>query len=390
MDAFHIDEKRATKHLMDLLRVAGSSGSEKKVADLVIKKLKAAGCTDAWIRFDQAHKKIGNGYETGNLIVRMPGTYKASRRLFISHLDTVPICRGAVPVRNGRRIDSKGETALGADNRTAVACLVTLAEMILKDDVPHPPLTLLFTVGEEVGLLGARFLKISDLGNPKMGFNIDAGAPQELITAAIGAYRWEAEVFGAASHAGVHPERGISAILIASRAVEQMADRGFYGRIRKGQRRGTANVGSFQGGENTNQVTEYVRVLGECRSHDPLFLERIVEEHQDAFERAADSVRNTQGKKGQIKFNAVQDYTAFALDKNDPVVDFAKSTASLLGMKPKLVKIDGGLDANCLNAKGIPTITFGAGQHGPHTLEEYVNLDEYIGGCRLALALATT
>ena len=57
-------------------------------------------------------------------------------------------------------------------------------------------------------------------------------------------------------------------------------------------------------------------------------------------------------------------------------------------MKPKLVSVDGGLDANYLNRKGIPTITFGAGQHHPHTYEECVDIREYLDGTRLMLALA--
>lgn len=375
---------------MDLLRAPGPSGKEKKVADLVVKKLKDAGCKDAWIRFDQAHKRIGNGFEVGNLIVRMPGTFKSGRRLFSSHLDTVPLCRGAVPVRKGRRIEPKGQTALGADNRTAVACLVTMVETLLRKEIPYAPITLLFTVGEEVGLRGARCVTKAALGNPLMGFNVDAGPPNELVCGAIGAYRWEADVHGRASHAGVHPDHGISAILIAARAVEQIADRGFFGKIKKGQRSGTANVGSFHGGENTNQVTEYVRVLGECRSHDPVFLTRIVEEHRDAFERAAESVQNESAQQGKVTFTAVQDYLSFLLPRNEKAVEFAVRTVSMLGMKPKLVTINGGLDANCLNEKGIPTVTFGAGQHAPHTLDEYADIDEYLGGCRLALALATT
>ena len=50
---------------------------------------------------------------------------------------------------------------------------------------------------------------------------------------------------------------------------------------------------------------------------------------------------------------------------------------------------NGGLDANWLNSKGIPTVTLGAGQHNAHTLKEYVDIGEYLLGCKLALALAT-
>ena len=55
----------------------------------------------------------------------------------------------------------------------------------------------------------------------------------------------------------------------------------------------------------------------------------------------------------------------------------------------RLRSAEGGLDANHLNQKGIPTVTMGAGQHGPHTVDEYVDVREYLNGCRLALCVAT-
>ena len=77
------------------------------------------------------------------------------------------------------------------------------------------------------------------------------------------------------------------------------------------------------------------------------------------------------------------------LDPKSEVVQLAYATARSLGFKPSHFAADGGLDANWLSARGVPTVTFGAGQHSPHTEEEYVDLREYLGGCRLAVALAS-
>ena len=142
-------------------------------------------------------------------------------------------------------------------------------ETLLRRRLPHPPLTFLFTVGEEVGLWGARFARKADLGSPRMGFNIDGGSPEYLITGALGADRWEVEVLGRSAHAGVHPEHGVSATLIASLAISDVSARGYFGKVQRGRRKGTSNVGVVQGGEATNQVTDRVHVRGESRSHDP-------------------------------------------------------------------------------------------------------------------------
>ena len=175
-----VDPRRAVAHLVDLLSVEGLSGGEKKVAETVRRKARAAGCKPSWMRYDESHRRIPGDFEIGNLIIKLPGTIKAPRRLLSGHLDTVPLCRGAVPVRRKGRIVSKGQTGLGGDNRTAVACMVTVIETILRGGLDHPPLTLLFTVGEETGLWGARTVRLADLGRPKMGFNIDGGDPSKL------------------------------------------------------------------------------------------------------------------------------------------------------------------------------------------------------------------
>jgi len=384
-----INEKKAIDNLMELLAIEGLSGREGKVAAAIRRKARKAGCKPSWMRFDDANKKIPGDYEIGNLIIQLPGTVKGPRRLLMGHMDTVPLCRGAVPVRKGGRIVSKGNTGLGGDNRTAVGCMVTVLETILEQGLPHPPLTFLFTVGEEVGLWGARFVKTADLGRPKMGFNIDGGHPAELWIGALGADRWQVDVIGRSSHAGVHPDHGISATLIASMAIQDVAARGYFGKIRKGKKKGTSNVGLIQGGEATNQVTDRVFIKGESRSHDPKFVTEITEVWRKAFERAARKVKNHKGVRGKIKFRANTDYNPFRIDRGEPVIRSAVAAVKSLGMKPKLGAADGGLDANYLNARGLPTVTLGAGQHSPHTVDEYIVVREYLDGCRVALAVAT-
>jgi tripeptide aminopeptidase len=307
----------------------------------------------------------------------------------MGHLDTVPLCRGAVAVRRRGRIVSRGDTALGGDNRTACAALVTLVETLLRDGLPHPPLTILFTVGEEVGLCGARHVDIAELGNPAMGFNIDGGDPAVVTIGAIGADRWEAHVRGKSAHAGVAPERGISAALIASRAIADVAKRGYFGKIRKGRNQGTSNVGIVQGGEATNQVTDYVYVRGESRSHRPRFIDEITAAYRAAFSKAAASVEDDRGQAGKVEFRAEREYDSFRMDEDSPPVRAALAAARKLRLDARTLIANGGLDANKLNAKGVPTVTLGAGQHSPHTVDEYVDLREFWNGCRLLVTIAT-
>src|SRR5262249_13265853 len=161
----------------------------------VVQALTEIGVPERHIQFDRANEKIPLPTETGNLIVKLPGIRSGPRRLFMTHLDTVPLCAGAVPVRQGNCIVPEGKTALGADNRSGVACLVTLIATLMERHIPHGPLTFLFTVREESGLWGARFVDTADLGEPEMGFNVDGRSPRDITIGATGAERFEAEVF---------------------------------------------------------------------------------------------------------------------------------------------------------------------------------------------------
>ena len=148
--AIPLDVEAAIAHLMRFLSVEGVTGKEANIGAAVVEALKAVGVPASAIRFDDANTRIPLPTETGNLIVDLPGTKAGPRLLFSTHLDTVPLCAGAKPKREGDRIVSDGTTALGGDARTGVALLVVLAETLIKHKLPHPPITLLFTVRDRV------------------------------------------------------------------------------------------------------------------------------------------------------------------------------------------------------------------------------------------------
>jgi len=143
----------------------------------------------------------------------------------------------------------------------------------------------------------------------------------------------------------------------------------------------------MEGGEATNQVTDLMTLKGESRSHDPRFLEDITKTWEKAFQRAAKQVKNHKKQCGLIQFKSDKDYDAFKLDGSSPCVKLAKKASKKIGIKATTKVIDGGLDANYLNAKGIPTVTLGAGQHNIHTVDEYVDIPEFLSGCKLALEI---
>lgn len=391
-----LDVEAAIDHLMNFLSVEGVTGQEANIAAAVSEALKKVGVPVSAIRFDDANKRIPLPTQTGNLIVDLPGTKPGPRLLFSTHLDTVPLCAGAKPRREGDRIVSDGTTALGGDARTGVALLVVLAETLIKHKLPHPPITLLFTVREESGLHGARELNPADLGGAVMCVNVDGQLASELITGAVGQENWEVEIKGRASHAGVAPEKGISATLVGAIGLSEAHHAGWFGKVVKSDGRGTSNVGIFGGkggtvaaGDATNVVTDYAFIRGEARSPELSFASQIVDGYEAAFAKAKAAVKDHEGDTAEVSFKRQAAYPPFELGKDTPVVQRAGKALGILGIEPKLLFSNGGLDANWLDKHGVPTITIGAGQAEIHTIKEYVRLDEYEKGCRLGILMAT-
>ncbi|MDA1051144.1 MAG: M20/M25/M40 family metallo-hydrolase [Planctomycetota bacterium] len=381
---------RAFDLVMQLMAIPGKTGQEQEVADCIIKQLHGAGAPAAAIKTDNAHRRTPVPGQLGNLALRLPGTTRGPRRLLSAHLDTVPICVGSQPVRQGNIVRSANpKSGLGADNRAGCAVLLSAAIEILTRQLPHPPLTFCWFVQEETGLNGSRHLTKSLLAKPQLAFNFDGGSPTKLTIGATGGYRMSIEIKGIASHAGGAPEAGVSAIAIASLAIADLQRNGWHGDINKDGQHGTSNIGYIFGGEATNVVTDHVKLKAEARSHDPKFRKRIVREFEAAFRRAAKEVRNVDGVCGKVKIDGHLDYESFLLKPTEPCVRLADQAVRSIGQQPQHAVTNGGVDANWLTAHGLPAVTLGCGQKNQHMVSELLNIEEFEAACRIGLRLAT-
>ncbi len=383
------DRKRAEKLVMQLMPIAGLSGDEGAVAEFIQKQLRDAGVAKSAFATDRAHTKTPIDGKVGNLCLKLAGKPRTPRRLLMAHMDTVPICVGCKPKRKGRYVQSADpKTGLGADDRAGVAVTLFTALELVRKQIEHPPLTFLWTVQEEIGLHGARNLKASMLGKPKLAFNWDGGPPSKMTIGATGGYRMQIDVFGLASHAGNAPDRGVSAISIASVAIADLQNNGWHGLISKGKQSGTSNIGVIQGGAATNVVTDHVMLKVEARSHDPPFRNRIVREIEKAFRRAVNQVKSSDKHKGRVEFTGRLDYESFRMTEDEPAVIAATKAISDVGLTPVTSITNGGLDANWMFQHGIPTVTLGCGQMNAHMVTEALDLDAFWDACKIARHLA--
>lgn len=385
-----ISSQAALDLVTTMMAVPGKSREEGRVAEFIRRRLAEAGVRADAIVTDKAHKRSPGGGETGNLIVKLPGTIRGPRRLLMAHIDTVPLCVGSRPVRRGPLIGSRdAHTALGADNRAGASVVLNSILEIQRQNLPYPPLTLFWPIQEEIGLVGARYASLAKLGRPALCFNWDGGPPDVAIIGATGDYNMEIEVKGVASHAGAHPERGVSAITICGLAMAELEREGWHGLIIKGSKTGTSNIGYVHAGEATNVVTPVLSLRAEARSHDPQFRKKIVEAYRKAFQKAALQVKNDSGQHGRIQFDADLKYESFKLSEDEACVMAASRAIEMIGHQPVLKISNGGLDANWMTARGLPTVTLGCGQQNVHTVNETLHVDNYLDACRIGLLLAT-
>jgi tripeptide aminopeptidase len=388
--AIEPDLKEALALVMELMAIPGKSGEEGAVVECIRRKLRQAGLPEATMTTDNAHRRSPLKGEIGNLICKLPGTLRGPRRMLMAHVDTVPLCVGCRPVRKGAYVQSADKTTgLGADDRAGATAVLVAALTIARHKLPHPPLTFFWPVQEEVGLHGAQFVDLVRLGRPQLAFNWDGGSAEKVTIGATGAYRLQIEIEGLASHAGVAPEMGVSAIAIAGLAIGRLQSEGWLGDVHKGRRHGTSNIGYIHGGGATNVITNHVELKAEARSHDRGFRKEILDAIEGAFRQAAGEVKSAVGVTGKVRLTSRLDYESFVLDGNEPCVVAAEAAIRSIGQEPLRAISNGGLDANWLSARGIPTVTMGCGQMDVHTVNERLDIESFQRACRVALRLAT-
>ena len=366
-----INRDRLVETFLALCRINSPARSEGGVADWLQANLEAIGLT--CVRDDTSQV---TGSETGNLIATLPANVRdADPIFFAAHMDTVEPNPGVKIVVDGDIIKTDGTTILGADDRAGIAPIVEALRVIVERDLPHGPIEAVFTVCEEIGLLGAKALDIRRLG-ARYGYVLDSTPPVGgVVVSAPSQDSFRVTIKGRPAHAGAEPEKGISAIEVAAAAISKMR----LGRI---DHETTANVGVIQGGEATNIVCPEVVMLAEARSRNSEKLAAQVEHMVQTWKSAAAD------RGAEVCVDIEHQYEAYRIDEADPVLQRALSAARQVGLPPTTKVVGGGSDANVFNAKGLPTCVLGTAMSGVHTHEERVAVSDLYASAEWTVAVA--
>ncbi|MDX6711389.1 MAG: tripeptide aminopeptidase [Blastocatellia bacterium] len=373
-----INQERLKNLLLELVQIDSHSRKEREIAERIKHYCEELG---AEVEIDDAGQKVGGN--SGNVIARFAGTIPGSESLMMSaHMDTVVPGEGVKPIINGDIIRTDGTTVLGGDDKSGCAVIIETIRCLLEQKIPHTPIEAIFSICEEVGLLGAKNVDVSKLKS-KFGIVFDSDDPGFLFTKGPSADHLEIEIFGLESHAGVAPEEGISAIKIAAEAIAGMK----LGRI---DDETTANIGVIEGGKATNIVTNHVILKGEARSLDDTKLEAQSKHMVQRFEEAASRYEVTvEGKttKGRIKANVSREYSAMDVSDESHVVQLVITAAARLGKEVKTLASGGGCDANIFNKRGIECANLGTGMRAIHTVNEWLDVKDMYASAEMTLEI---
>lgn len=364
-----IQQERIVNAFMEYVRIDSPTKSEGQFAAFIAGELKSLGFE---VSVDDAGVKAGS--DTGNVIGVLKGTKQVQPVLFSCHMDTVSPGVGIKPVIRDGVIYSDGTTILGGDNKAGIAAVIEAVRVMREEGVPHGDIEVAFSIYEEGGLFGAKYLDYSKL-NSKIGFVLDSGGdPGQIIVQGPAQDKITARIIGKPAHAGVSPEDGISAIQVAAAAIAQM-------KLLRIDAETTANIGTIEGGTATNIVCPEVLIKAEARSLDKAKLEAQTQHMVECFERAAENF----GAKAEVITERI--YDPFVIDPQDPIVDLVKEACSLVGLRAFTDSTGGGSDTNVLNGSGIKAVNLGIGERKPHTLEEHLRIEDLVNTARLVMAI---
>lgn len=355
-----IEQDRLLQTFLDLVRIDSPSGEEAEIGQHLRERLAALGLET---EMDAA----------GNLVGRTPaGRSQGDWLLLSTHMDTVGTDRGITPVIRDGVVTSDGTTILGADDKSGVAAVLEALTVLREQGLPHPPLEVVISVGEELGLYGARQLDASRLRS-RWGIVLDSGGPiGHMVVSAPSQDNIRLTVHGVSAHAGAEPEKGINAIRVAAEAIAAMP----LGRI---DAETTCNVGIIEGGTARNIVPDRVTVIGEARSRDNVKLEALAARMVKAFQDAADR------HGARLEADVTRTYSTYRLAEDEPIVQAVAGAARSLGHEIKLRASGGGTDGNIYTAAGVPCVVISTGMAEVHTHNEHIAIADLVASTELLL-----
>jgi hypothetical protein len=369
----NIDRKELVDLFKTMVNIYSPPKHEKAMGEFVIKFMRELG---AEIYCDRANEKFGG--DCPNIFCKIPGTIEGEGVTISVHMDVVEPNKGVKIVEEGDIIKSDGTTTLGGDDKGGIAVLLYSLKYLLKKGYDHEPIWVIFTPGEEIGLLGSRNVDWPEVYKhiqpSKKVIVLDIGGPSKYVAyKAPTSTNYRLIAHGKASHGGTAPEKGINAILILAETILQ------YKTARIDEET-TGNISIFKAEGPTNVVQDYAEAYGEMRSHSEEKIKKYLDEYEEIGKKTAAKYGGS--------FEMIREWQYPKLDSPDNCA-FAKEFIGVykkLGIDAELLVMGGCFDANFFAREGFNSIMISVGMNTTHTLDEYIDVRDMMTACQALLA----
>ena len=366
-----INEGRLKSTFIKLVGVPCPSCDEKQEADLLVKKLQELGMEP---KVDRAGEQCGG--TTGNVWGFLKGDVPGALRLFFeAHMDSVAPTTGTNVIEKDGVLYSDGTTTLGGDDKSGVAAVLEAMQCIIENDLPHGDIQVCFTIGEETGSYGVRYMDKTMI-QADAGYCMDCGGhPGAIFNASPKAINLKLRVKGKSAHAGLEPEKGINAIMLAADALHALPA---YGRI---DEETTLSVDMIDGGLDPNIVPEACEIVIDMRCPNQTKLERLKNETVEIFRNVVEA------KGGAVEVAVKEVAPGVNLNTDHATVKLAATAAEKLGFPVSTGFTGGCSDANFLCGMGLPTVLLATGMDKIHTTEERLALEDLYNAASWVLGI---
>lgn len=364
-----INEERLLKEFLEFVQIDSESGNEKAMGERLCQVLKEMGLEPIT---DEAGKTYdSNGF---NVFARFPG--EGEPMVLTAHMDTVVPGVGVKPVIKDGVIYSDGTTVLGGDDKSGICGILEAVRVIQENNLPHRPAEIIFSIGEEGGMRGAKAFDCSQLKSKRAYVFDSSGEVGKVIVGAPGQIKVFADVVGRRAHAGLAPEDGISAIQVMAKAIAKM-------NLLRIDAETTCNIGTIKAEFATNIVPDRCSIIAEVRSRNLDKLNAQAAHIQSCLQAACDEAGAT------LECELRTNYVSYNVPEDSAVVTDLLSCIEKIGREKLVTLGGGGSDANIYNQKGIQAVVLGTGMTKVHTTSESIKIVNLNDTARLALALLT-
>ena len=267
---------------------------------------------------------------------------------------------------NQELIVTDGTSVLGADNKAAIAVIMTMLDQLQQQNSPHGDIYVAFVPDEEVGLNGAKKLDLARF-KPDFAYTIDCCELGEVVYETFNAGSATIEIQGVSAHPMSAKNVLVNPIRVANDIINCFD--------------------SFQTPEHTEGKEGYYWFNDIVGNQSTTTLKMSIRDFdlasyqaRKAYIQEVIKLIRVKYPKAKIECHITDTYSNIAnyLGEDRRCIDLIYQSFELLGIKPNTIAMRGGTDGSALSARGLTTPNYFTGAHNFHSCFEFLPLSSFL------------